>query len=423
MLTCHSLYGYAEAAMKLWFKYAAGMLFGAALFAVSPKPLLDDGGAVASLAELSMRIGYYIFVSLLCVNLPLSVLKLYEEKKFWSIALGSLRFFLISLVAATIIGIGAALIALPVRVPLLADIASPSVSGIGHQLFVIFPQNLSELFLRAGEMSVPALIFALIVGFAMAHDPIAARPVENLLDSVSRILYTINTFITEILGVLLIPITARALHIVTSSLSGGIYASFLAIVALASLSVLFIVIPAFIFLIDGRKNPFPLLFSGLPSYLAAFGSGSLRFSSGSTIRQVRENLGVKRRYNAAVMPMGLLFGRAGTAFIAAISFVIIISSYSQLSISVPNLLLMALLIPCCTIIAGSSFMSGPIAVLTLACSLFGRGFENGYLVMVPIALLLSMIAALIDAVWIGAAHRLSTRSFEPADPKSPRHFI
>ena len=409
--------------MKLWFKYAAGMLFGAALFAVSPKPLLDEGGAVASLAELSMRVGYYIFVSLLCVNLPLSVLKLYEEKKFWGIVLGSLRFFLASLVVATIIGIGAALIALPVRVPLLADIASPSVSGIGHQLFVIFPQNLSELFLRAGEMSVPALIFALIVGLAMAHDPIAARPVENLLDSVSRILYTINTFITEILGVLLIPITARALHIVTSSISGGIYASFLAIVVVASLALLLVVIPAFIFLIDGRKNPFPLLFSGLPSYLAAFGSGSLRFSSGSAIRQVRENLGVRRRYNAAVMPMGLLFGRAGTAFIAAISFVIIISSYSQLSISFPNLLFMTLLIPCCTIIASSSFMSGPIAVLTLACSLFGKGFENGYLVMVPIALLLSMIAALIDAVWIGVAHRLSTRSFKPADPKSPRNFI
>lgn len=423
MLTCPSVCGYADSAMKLWFKYAAGMLFGAALFAVSPKALLENGGTVASIAELSMHIGYYIFVSLLCINLPLSILKLYEEKKFWNITIGSLRFFLISLAAATMLGIAAALLALPVRVPLLADIASQSVSGIGQQLFAIFPQNLSELFLKSGEISLPALVLALTIGLAMAHDPIAARPVENLLDSISRILYTINTFVSEILGVLLIPITARALHIVTSSLSSGIYASFLAIIAIASFSVLFIIIPAAVFFLGGKKNPFPLLFSGLPSYLAAFSSGNLRFSSGSTMRQVRENLGVKRRYNGLIMPIGLLFGRAGTAFVAATSFVIILSSYSQLAFSFPDLLLMILLIPCCTIIASSSFMSGPIAVLTLACNLFGKGFENGYLVMVPIALLLSMIAALIDAVWIGAAHILSTRSFEPADPKSPRHFI
>jgi len=409
--------------MKLWFKYAAGMLFGAALFAVSPKALLENGGPVSSIAELSMRVGYYVFVSLLFANLPLSILKLYEEKKFWNVTLGSLRFFLISLMTATMLGIGAALVTLPVRVPLLADTASPSVSAIGHQLFVIFPQNLSELFLRSGEISVPILVFALTIGLAMAHDPMASRPVANILDSISRILYTINTFISEILGVLLIPITARTLYIVTTSISGGIYAAFLAIVFIASFSVLFIVIPIAVFFLSGKKNPFPLLFSGLPSYLAAFSSGNLRFSSGSTMRQVRENLGVKRRYNAVIMPIGLLFGRAGTAFVAALSFVIILSSYSQLAISVTNLLLMLLLIPCCTMIASSSFMSGPIAVLTLACSLFGRGFENGYLVMVPIALLLSMIAALIDAVWIGVAHTLSSRSFELSDPKSPRHFI
>lgn len=409
--------------MKLWLKYAAGILFGAALFAVSPKYLLDEGGALATLAEISLRIGWYVFGFLLCVNFPLAIMKLYEEKKFWRIQARSLLFSLGSLLAGGFLGIAAALLALPVRIPLLSDTSSPLVQSMGKGLLGIFPRNLADAFLAPGGMIVPALVFALSVGLAMAHDPIAARPVANLLDSLSRILHTINVFITEILGVLLIPITARAIHAVSTSVVGGIYSSFFFIVAVASFGLIAVVIPLAVFLLNGRKNPFPLIFSNIPAVLAAFVSGSLRFSTGSTIRLTRENMGIKRRYNAVILPTSLVLGRMGTAFIAAISFVIILSSYSQLTISVPSLLLIAVLIPAATIVSCASLDAGPIVVLTLTCGLFGRGFENGYLVMLPVALLLSMVAALIDALWMGLSQALVARRLVPLDPKDLRHFI
>jgi len=62
-------------------------------------------------------------------------------------------------------------------------------------------------------------------------------------------------------------------------------------------------------------------------------------------------------------------------------------------------------------------------VLTLACAFFGRGFENGYLVMVPIAAVLSMAAAFLDALWIGASQAIVARRHIPRDGKPPRHFI
>lgn len=409
--------------MKLWLKYGAGILFGLLLFAVSPKALLESGGALAVLADLSIRIGYYVFGALLCVNLPLSTLKLYEDKKFWSLGLRGFFFFVLSLIAASTAGVIAALAALPVRLPLLSDTASPAVQSLGKGLLDIFPENLASLFLNSGVMPLPALVLALCVGLAMAHDPMAARPFANLLDSLSRILHTINVFITEIMGVLLIPISARAFHLIATSLAGGIYASFLAILAIASLVALFVIMPLSVFLLNGRKNPFPIVFSGLPAALAALMSGDLRFASGSIIRQTRENLGIKRRHNAVLMPAGLFFGRAGTAFVSALSFVIILSSYSRLAISLPNLLLIALIIPAATIAAGSSIQSGPIAAITIACGLFGRGFENGFLVMVPIAFILSMTAALMDAAWIGASQALAARRIAPGDRKDPRHFI
>ncbi len=422
-LTSPSPSGYAYAAMKLWLKYAAGILFGAALFAVSPKYLLDEGGALASLAQISLRIGWYVFGVLLCVNLPLAILKLYEEKKFWRVEAKSTIFALVSLFIGSLMGIAAALIVLPVRIPLLSDTSSTSIQSLENGLLELFPKSLATALLSLGGMIVPALIFALSIGLAMAHDPIAARPAANLLDSLSRILHTINVFITEILGALLIPISAYALHVVSSSLVGGIYSSFLLIVAAASFGLTAIVIPVAVFLLNERKNPFPLIFSNVPALLAAFISGNLRFSSGTTIRVGRENLGIKRRYNAVIMPSMLIFGRMGTAFIAALAFVIILSSYSQLTISLSSLLLIALLIPAATILASATLDAGPIVVLTLSCGLFGRGFENGYLVMVPVALFLAMVAALIDALWMGLALTLAAQKLVPHDPKDPRHFI
>ncbi|PKL06450.1 MAG: hypothetical protein CVV53_04275 [Spirochaetae bacterium HGW-Spirochaetae-9] len=378
---------------------------------------------MASLAEISLRIGWYVFGFLLCVNFPLAVVKLYEEKKYWRIQARSLLFSLTSLLAGGIVGIVAALLALPVRVPLLSDTSSSLVQEIGNGFLEIFPRSMAAVLLSPGGLIVPALIFALSVGLAMAHDPIAARPVANLLDSLSRILHTINVFITEIVGILLIPISARAFHVVSASTEGGIYSSFLFIVAVASFGLIAVVIPLVVFLINGRKNPFPLIFSNIPAVLAAFMSGNLRFSSGSAIRLARENIGIKRRYNAVIMPSTLIFGRMGTAFIAALAFVIILSSYSQLTISLPSLFLIALLIPAATIVASMSLDAGPIVVLTLSCGLFGRGFENGYLVMVPVAMILAMEAALIDALWMGLAQALASPRLVPLDPKDLRHFI
>jgi Na+/H+-dicarboxylate symporter len=409
--------------MKLWFKYAAGILVGAALYLVCPKPLLESGGAVAAIAEIALRIGYYILAALLCVNLPLSVVKLYEEKTFWAIELKASLYFIGSLIISSIAGILTALAFLPVRIPLLSDTSSQTAQGLGNGLLDVFPQSLGAIFINAGVSIVPALAFFLILGFAMAHDPMAAKPVANLLDSLSRILHTINVFITEILGVLLIPISARALHLVASAVSPGIYSSFLALLAFASAAMAAIVFPLAIYLLGERKNPFHSLFANLPASLAALASGSLRFSTGTTIRQTREDYGIKRRYNAATIPLGLLLGRAGTAFVAALSFVIILSSYSHLALSLPSLLLIAVFVPVATTAASASPQNGPITVLTLACGLFGRGFENGYLVMVPIAAVLSMAAAFLDALWIGASQAIVARRHIPRDGKAPRHYI
>ncbi|MDX9827239.1 MAG: cation:dicarboxylase symporter family transporter [Spirochaetia bacterium] len=409
--------------MKLWFKYLAGISFGALLFWVSPPSLFEPGAAFHQASEIALRIGFYVLELLLLLNLPLAVVKLYEEKRFWGLSLKSISFFILSLAAATILGLAAALLVLPIRLPLLSNIAAPAAQGFGKGLLELFPENTSELFLRSGDWPLPALILSLCIGLAMAHDPIAAKPFVNFLDSFSRILHTVNVFITEIAGALLIPISARSFHLLAGSLKGGIYGSFLLYLGIAWIGLILVIIPLALFLLNGKKNPLPLLYSSLPAALAAMSSGGLRFALGTIIRQSRENQGIKRRYNAVFLPAGIFTGRIGTAFIAAFSFAAVLSSYSQLTVSFPRLLLVALLIPLATIAASSFMSNGPMAVITLVCGLFGRGFENGYLIIVPVAFLLSMMAGFLDALWIGAAQSLIARGSLHADPKVPRNFI
>ncbi len=409
--------------MKLWFKYLAGIAFGALLFWVSPPSLFEPGAAFSQASELAFRIGFYVMEALLLVNLPLAVVKLYEEKRFWKLTGTSLAFFSISLIVASTLGLVTALAFLPIRLPLLSDISAPVAQAFGKGWMSIFPDNLSELILKSGDMPIPALIFSLCVGLAIAHDPIAAKPLTDILDSFSRILHTINVFITEIVGALLIPISAQAFHNMARTLDGGIYGSFLAVLTLAWLSFALVIMPLALFFLGGKKNPYPLIYSNLPAALAAFSSGRLRFALGTILRQTRENQGIKRRYNALFMPSGLVFGRVGSAFIAAFSFVAILSSYTQLSLSLPRLSLVALIVPLATVAASFSLGSGPIAIITIGCALFGKGFENGFLIMAPIAILLSTMSGFLDALWIGAGQSIIARRNLKADPKLPRNFI
>jgi Na+/H+-dicarboxylate symporter len=408
--------------MKLWLKYCAGILVGAALYLVAPKALFEPTGFLRQGAEIALRIGYYAFLPMLVTGLPLAVMKLFEEKKFWPIARRSFVYFVVSSLIAALLGILVAQIPDIARLPLLADTASTAAQGIGQRLVELFPANLGSLSVFSGNLAIPLLLLGLVVGFAMAHDPAAAKPVANLLDSASRIFYTINTFITEVFSVLLILVTADSLNSLSKSLGNGAFSSFAAVLLLSSTAaVLLISLVAYFAL--GRKNPFPFIFAFLASSLAALASGNLRFAAGTMVREGAEDLGLRRRYSSVILPMGLVFGRAGTTFVSAMCSIFILSSYSPLAGSLGNMLLLLVVVPAATVVSGAEIPGGPIGVLTLVCGIFGKGFENGYLVATPIALLLSIAATALDLLWVGISQILCARRLVPAEKKPSQHFI
>lgn len=409
--------------MKLWFKYLAGVVFGLAIYLVAPKNLLAPEGLFYSVSELALRIGYYPIILLLAVNLPLSILKLSEEKKLWRLTTANLGFNLVSLIIASLGGIALALVSRPERLPLLDSVYSSIPPELPKAIHSFFPYSFGEILTTSQEFALPILALGGIVGLAMAHDPAAARPLAQFLDSLSRVLYTVATFLTEILGVLLIPMTVSSLSQLSTLLEEPGFREFLAYLSAGIVVLLLFLVPSFIHLARRRKNPFPILYSALPSLVAALVSGSVKLAILPLIRQQRENLGIKRRFAGLTLPLGIVTSRAGSVFVASFSFVVILYSYSPLMGSLPILLTLLFILPISAIIASVLPESNLMGILAIACVLFGRGLENGYRILLPAGFILGAAASLMDILWIAVSQTFGSGSLVPNEPKSSSHFI
>jgi Na+/H+-dicarboxylate symporter len=409
--------------MKLWFKYCAGLVFGLALYFVVPQNLLVPEGLFPQIADLVLRIGFYPLIFIIATNIPLSILKLSEEKKLWSLIISGFGFNLISLILASLGGITLALVSRPGRLPLLDAVYSSAPPALPRPFVDLFPHSFGGILTTSQDFALPLLFLSFIVGLAMAHDPAAARPVTQFLDSLSRIFYTIITFITEIFGVLLIPLSIVFVSELSSSFSVQGYAEFLFYASLGTAMLLALAIPLYIFFASGRKNPFPILYAMLPSLIAGFISGNLKFALAPMIRQQRENLGIKRRYGGLTLPMALIFGRAGSAFLASYAFVVILYSYSPLIGSLPTLLSLLLIIPLATMLSSVLPQSNLIGTLAIACVLFGQGMENGYRIILPAAVALGYGSNLLDTLWLVLAQTFGSQKIVPREQKSSAHFI
>jgi hypothetical protein len=72
---------------------------------------------------------------------------------------------------------------------------------------------------------------------------------------------------------------------------------------------------------------------------------------------------------------------------------------------------------------GASPDRGTMAALMSLCALYGKGFENGFLIAAPVALPLIAIGAFLDALWAGCASILLARHTGLAQEREARFFI
>jgi len=408
--------------MKIWLKYLIAATLGVAMGLVVP--LAGSMGVLDVLTEISMNLGRYMLLPILFFSMPIAVHELTEDKKLLQTGGRAIAYSILAVFIMALMGIGGGLLLAPGRIPLSTDafFAVAPLPTIREITLAMIPANPLQAFLSI-DFILPMALLGTMLGLALSFDRSATKPALNLFDSISRISWQINSFFVEILPLPLIFISAARTISIVSTPRLGIFGRMLAVLGMELAIVVLIILPLTIYLANGRRNPFKLLYGLMAPAMAAAITGHTAIPAGILLKHLKESLGVRRRSSTVSLPLVMVFGRAGTAMVSATAFIVILSSYSSLGIGTSTIGWMLLFVPASALLLGAAPGLGPLSALVFLCSVYGRGFESGYILIVPVAFPLLAMGAFLDILFQGVVATLVARHEGMAVEKTAHHFI
>lgn len=383
--------------MKIWLKFLIGSILG-----VGAVFLFDIKGAGAAeflenSSEIVIRIGRYIFFPLMFFSLAVAVSELRQAQHTLRVFIRSILYLLLSSALLAVLGTLSVLLLKPARIPIIVEEAAVfAVPAAMDILRALFPENLFTLFMSRGDFILPLFFLAFLLGLHFHFDTITTKPVVQFFNSMNRLLYHVNTFVNEILGIGFIALAARFVFRLVTTEELILFRQVIVLLCINSAVILGGLFPLILYFFGGKKNPYAYLYGITAPLIGAFLSGNMYFSLPVLIKHGKENLGIPRQIGAVTYPLFTMLGRSGTAMVTAISFVVILKSYSSLGINVSGALWVMLFSFLLSFAAGSLPSLGVFISLSILCSIYGRGIEEGYLILRPLVPLLVSFSVMLD---------------------------
>ncbi len=383
--------------MKIWLKYLLGCIIGIAAAFIIPAESELFNSAMSYISTLTINMGRYALVPLLFFTMTVAVYELYEEKKIFSIAIRTTLFTVISTIFLTILGILIVLIANPSRIPISVEVVSQRISlNIGENILKLFPVS-GFASLIDGVFLLPIYVLAGFAGAGCAAEKTEAKQTLSLFYSLSRICYSVMNFFIDILAIGMIGVSAYWMLTLLESANINNFLFFLLVIAGTFIVIVCLLLPLFLKIFLKEPKPFAVLYSALASIIAALFSGDANFTLAVNLRHAEGSLGVKRKLNVACMPVLSTFARGGTALVTAAAFIVVLKSYSSLGVSITDFLWIFVMAAGVSFFLGALPSGGVFFSLMILCTMYGRGFETGYLILRPVAFFLGTVATAIDA--------------------------
>ena len=410
--------------MKIWVKLLIGSVLGMTIGF-----LLPESEAVFSallwLEKLAIGIGRYAVIPVLVFSLTIAVYELRMDDQFWPIVLKNFLLIIAASVFVIFSGIVITSIFSPDRIPIETieqmEILSLSVAD---NILDMFPSNMFSALVSGGVYLFPVCVFAFFLGMGLNYDKNFSKPVISLFDSLSRIFYNVASFFTEIMGFILIVLAAFWAVRFNGILQAGVFKDLIIMLGVFSVILCFGILPLFLYLLKPKANPWRILYGFLGPALAAFFSGDINFSFLVLQRHTKENFGIRRRSSAMSMALFATFCRCGSAMVAAAAFIVIIKSYSYLSISTADLFLIGLQALGISFILARHPGEGAYIALAALCLSYGGGeYRAGYLILKPLAFYLIAIGTFIDVMLNAFGTYVLARINGFTEEKNVVHFI
>jgi Na+/H+-dicarboxylate symporter len=411
--------------MKVWVKLFIGSALGLTIGFLLPQDSTALISAFAWLEKLALGIGRYAVAPVLVFSLTVSVYELRQDEQFWPVILKN--FLLIIGVSALVISLGIAVTILfsPGRIPIeKTDQFEPMRLDIAANIIDTFPANMFSVLASGGVYLFPIYAFAFFLGVGLNYDRNYSKPVISLFDSLSRIFYHVASFFSEIIGFILIVLSAYWAVSFNGILAAGVYKDIVLMLGLFSITLCFIIFPLFLYILRPRVNPWMVLYGFLAPALTSFFSGDYNFSIPVIQRHTKENFGIRRRSGTFTIALFSTFCRCGSAVVAAAAFIVIIKSYSYLRIAPAALFSIGFYAFVISFLLARHPGEGAYIALAALCLNYGGGeYRAGYLILKPLAFYLIAVGTFIDVMICSFSSYVIARTNNFIEEKNLVHFI
>ncbi|MCL1814736.1 MAG: cation:dicarboxylase symporter family transporter [Treponema sp.] len=410
--------------MKIWVKLLVGSVLGIALGFLLPHENQSVLSVMAWLEQLALRIGRYTAVPMLFFSLVIAIYELRQDREFWPLLGRSFLVMLGGTAAIITLGIFVTILFSPARIPIPIETQFETVSLlIPDMILGLFPSNLFSALVNDGIYLLPAWLLAFFLAMGLGLDRNYSKPVLTVGDSLSRIFYHVAAFFSEILVVVIIALAAYWAIRYHAALQANVFRDLMLLLGFFSVALAFGIFPLFLFIFKPKTNPWVSLYGSLGVALAGFFSGDINFSLPVQYRHVKENLGVRRRSNAITVSLFSIFGRAGSAMVAAMASIVIIKSYSILGIPLKDVAAIGLQAFLISFFLAGHPGNGAFTALAVLGMSYGNNLEAGYLILKPIAFYLVAVGTFLDVMFCSFASYAVGKWSGFQEDKDVRHFI
>ncbi|MCK9169800.1 MAG: cation:dicarboxylase symporter family transporter [Treponema sp.] len=409
--------------MKLWLKYLIGIVLGIAFSLILPFNSAGVNKGLAFITDIVIRFGRYIVVPLLFFTAMTSINKLRDTRMILKTGIWALIIIIVSALILTLIGLISILIIKLPRIPITVDkTTDTAVLNLADMVRALFPSSAFDT-LNNGSLLLASFLFACFAGGACTGDQITFKPIITLADSLSKLCYNIATLFTEVLAIGMVAVMCSWTIQFRSILTGGTFLPLILMLTCDFIITAFGIYPAILYYVCHDPHPFRVLYASSCSIIAAFFSGDSNLTLPINIRTGKESLGIRRRINGITYPLFSIFARGGAALVTTVSFVVIWRSYANLSIPFSDILWIMFMAFMLSFLLGGFPSGGPFIALTVLCTMYGRGFETGYLLLKPAASIICSFGAAFDVLTAMFGSYIVGVKTKMIEHHSIQHFI
>ena len=411
--------------MKVWIKLLIGSILGMTIGFLLPQESQNVHLALQWLEKLAIGMGRYAVVPVLVFSLTIAVYELRLDEQFWPMMFKNILLIITVSFFVIFFGILVTMLFSPDRIPIEKVEQFETLSlQTADNVLDIFPSNMLSVLSGTGIYLFPVCAFAFFLGMGLNYDRNYAKPVISLLDSLSRIFYHVASFFSEILGFILIVLSAYWAVRFHSTLQLKVFKDLIVTLGIFSVILCFGIIPLFLYFLKPRVNPWLVLYGFLGPAIAAFFSGDINFSIPVLQRHSKENFGIRRRSSSLSLALFSTFCRCGSAMVAAAAFIVIIKSYSYLKIGSIDLLSIGMRAFIISFLLARHPGDGAYIALAALCLGYGGGeYRAGYLILKPLAFYLVAIGTFIDVMLNAFGSYVIARANGFIEEKNLVHFI